>query len=114
MNIFLRSPARQRGSNKYNLEFIVHSEQDYKDKQRESWRRPSSIWDTAAPVKSVTSGLCDDTGQLQEQSTALLVITLTIIWKNGCCSASLMVIRFFGSTISSLQMRSFGGSANNI
>jgi len=53
MNIFLRSPARQRGSNKYNLEIIVQSEQDYKDRQRESWRRPSSIWDTAAAVKSV-------------------------------------------------------------
>jgi hypothetical protein len=63
--------------------------------------------------KSHQDRLCDDTGEPQEQSTALLVMILTIIWKNGCSSASLMVIRFFGSTTSSLRIRSFGGSASN-
>jgi hypothetical protein len=69
-----------------------------------------SLWDMAPTAKFVMD---HSFGEPQEQSTALLVMILTIIWKNGCSKASLMVIRFFGSTTSSLRIKSLGGSESN-
>lgn len=39
---------------------------------------------------------------------------LTIVWKNECSKASLMLILFFGSTTNNFLIRSFGASENRI